>query len=588
MIRQPIVSVLGHIDHGKTSLLDKIRGSAIAAKEAGGITQHIGATEIPIDVVKKISGPLLINLGFKVTLPGLLFIDTPGHAAFTNLRKRGGSISDIGVLIVDMNEGFKPQTHEALQILKSYETPFMVVANKLDLLPGWQPHPDTPFMRSFKAQRSDVQTVLDSKLYTIVEELYKSEFSSERFDRVKDFTNQIAVVPLSAKTGEGIPEFLMVLTGLTQKYMENKLTIDECSPGKGAVLEVKQTTGLGATIDVILYDGCIKKGDTIVVGTREKPITTNVKALLRPAPLEEIRVGKGFKNVEEINAAAGIKIAAPGLDEALAGAPVEVVAGPEDTSTAEQEIMSQIEEIKIKTDALGVVVKADTLGTLEAMVRMLGEEGIKIRKAGFGDVSKKDVMETEAVARESALNALIFAFNVKVLPDAEQEAADKNIKILSGNVVYSLIDEYKEFVEAHTQKIKEEAKERAVMPGKVKSLPGFVFRQKGPAVFGVEVLAGIVKSGYPLMTEEGEPVGNVKEIQKENQTVQEAVPGDRVAISVPGAIIGKHIKEGDTLYVYLRPRDADTLKTKLKDTLTSEDMELLAEIVEKTKEKQWQ
>ena len=584
MIRQPIVSVLGHIDHGKTSLLDKIRGSAIAAKEAGGITQHIGATEIPIDVVKKISGPLLLNLGFKVTLPGLLFIDTPGHAAFTNLRKRGGSISDIGVLIVDVNEGFKPQTFEALNILKSYKTPFMVVANKLDMLPGWQSHPDTPFMKSFKAQRSDVQMNLDTRLYTIVEELYKNEYSSERFDRVRDFTNQIAVVPLSAKTGEGLPEFLMVLTGLTQKYMENKLTIDEKSPGKGAVLEVKQTTGLGTTIDVILYDGTIKKGDTIVVGTRDKPISTNIKALLRPAPLEEIRLGKGFKNVDHISAAAGIKIAAPDLDDVLAGAPVRVVADPESLSETEQDIMSELEQIKIKTDTMGVVVKADTLGTLEAIVRMLGEEGIKIRKAGFGDVSKKDVLEAEAVAKDSVLNAVIFAFNVKVLPDAEQQAADKGIKVLSGGVVYSLIDEYKAFVEAHTQKIKEKTLESAVMPGKARSLPGFVFRQKDPAVFGVEVVAGIIKSGYPLMDEEGNPIGKVKEMQKENQTVSEAAPGDRVALSVPGAVIGKHIKEGDTLYVYLSSKDADVLKTKLKDTLTSEDMELLAEIIEKAKE----
>jgi len=287
MIRQPIVSVLGHIDHGKTTLLDKIRGSAVTAKEAGGITQHIGATEVPIDAIKKVCGPLLLQLNQIIDIPGLLFIDTPGHAAFTNLRKRGGSISDIGILIVDINESFKPQTYEAFEVLKAYKTPFLIVANKIDLIPGWKSDPKTPLLKNFMNQTYDVQQKIDMKIYQIVETLIKNGFSAERYDRVKDYTEQIAVVPISAETGEGVPELLMLLTGMAQKYLEKQLQTEVKGPGRGTILEVKKTEGLGTTIDVILYDGSIKKGETIVVGTQDDPIVTNVKALLKPNPMEE-------------------------------------------------------------------------------------------------------------------------------------------------------------------------------------------------------------------------------------------------------------------------------------------------------------
>jgi translation initiation factor 5B len=161
-IRQPIVSVLGHVDHGKTSLLDYIRGSTVAAREAGAITQHIGATEVPINAIYNVCGELL--KGKKFTLPGLLFIDTPGHHAFTTLRIRGGSLADIAILIVDINEGFKPQTYESLRILKQYKTPFIVVANKIDAISGWQ-KTDGIAKNRINNQRVNVKNIFEEKIY---------------------------------------------------------------------------------------------------------------------------------------------------------------------------------------------------------------------------------------------------------------------------------------------------------------------------------------------------------------------------------------------------------------------------------------
>ncbi|WP_455391847.1 translation initiation factor IF-2, partial [[Eubacterium] cellulosolvens] len=285
VIRQPIVSVLGHVDHGKTSLLDHIRGSTVVSREAGKITQHIGATEVPIETIMEICGELLQDKGLKI--PGLLFIDTPGHHAFTTLRARGGVLADIAVLIIDINEGLKPQTLESINILKQHKTPFIIAANKIDRINGWEPKYDRSFFESFNSQIKDVQDVIDNMLYRLIGDIFEEGLQTERYDRISDFTKTIAIIPISAKTGEGIPDLLMVLIGLAQRFLENQLETEK-GPGEGTVLEVKEERGLGTTIDTIIFNGTIHKNDTIVIGTSVgKPIITKVKALLKPKPLDE-------------------------------------------------------------------------------------------------------------------------------------------------------------------------------------------------------------------------------------------------------------------------------------------------------------
>ncbi|MCS7131860.1 MAG: translation initiation factor IF-2, partial [Hadesarchaea archaeon] len=283
-IRQPIISVLGHVDHGKTTLLDKIRGTAVAAREPGQITQWIGASEVPVSAIEKVCGRLINLLGIKLAVPGLLFIDTPGHEAFTNLRRRGGALADLAALVVDVTEGFMPQTLESLTILKSYRTPFMLVANKIDKIPGWRPMPDACFLDSFAKQREEVKRALDDEVYELVGKLHEQGFEAERFDRVSDFRRQVCIVPASARTGEGIPEVLAVLAGLAQRFLERELTIEVSGPARGTVLEVKEEVGMGTTIDVIIYDGTLARGDQFVVGGLDRVIRSKVRGLLQPKP----------------------------------------------------------------------------------------------------------------------------------------------------------------------------------------------------------------------------------------------------------------------------------------------------------------
>src|SRR3990172_471340 len=346
MIRQPIVSVLGHVDHGKTTLLDKIRQTAIAAKEAGGITQAIGATEIPTETIEKIAGELLKKYNIMITIPGLLFIDTPGHEAFTSLRKRGSSIADLAILVVDIKEGFQQQTSESLEFLKEFKTPFAIAATKLDKTDGWVSHKNLSFAESFSKQPSHAKENLDKLVYRIVSQLSERGFDSERYDRVSDFRKYVSIIPCSGSTGEGVPELLMMLTGLAQQFLKDKLEITS-EIGRGSVLEVKEVKGLGTTIDVILYDGKIQKGDWIVIGGKE-PIATKVKALLKPPVLSEIRVEKQCESMDSVSAAAGIKISALGLENSIAGMPVVFVRTFDEVDNFKEEMKEIVGEIEFE------------------------------------------------------------------------------------------------------------------------------------------------------------------------------------------------------------------------------------------------
>src|SRR5579872_6801616 len=308
-IRSPVVVVLGHVDSGKTSLLDKIRGTGVQAREVGGITQHIGASFFPAETLKEICGPLLQTVGGgEIKVPGLLVIDTPGHEIFTNLRNRGGSAADISILVVDLQKGLEVQTMESLEILRTRKVPFVVALNKVDTISGWKKGTSRFITQSIKNQPKSVIDILDEKIYTVVGELSRAGFVSEALYRIKDFRKEIAIVPVSARTGEGIPELIAAVVGLTQVYLQKRLSISADAPARGIVLEVKQEPGLGETANVLLLEGILHSGDNVVVARKEGAVTTRVKAIFMPKPLDEMRDPRDkFTSVDSIPAAAGVK-----------------------------------------------------------------------------------------------------------------------------------------------------------------------------------------------------------------------------------------------------------------------------------------
>ncbi len=578
-IRSPIVVVLGHVDVGKTTLLDKIRGTAVTRREPGTMTQHIGASFLPWSALEKLCGPLASSLRTDIKIPGILVIDTPGHEAFANLRSRGGSIADIAILVVDINKGFENQTYEAIEILKSRKTPFIVAANKIDRIPGWKSKKNFPFIQNLKNQDIDTVTRFEERLALLIRQFNREGFRADRYDRIRDFSRIVAIVPVSAKTGEGIPDLLLVLAGIAQRFLLNRLKTRE-EPGKAVILEIKEEMGLGTTAAIILYQGVLKKNDLIVLGGMDGAVTTRIKAILMPKPLDEMRSPEDkFIQIDKVRAAAGVLVVAQGLDLAVAGAPVIVVDKKEKLDTIMKEVEEEIESLKISRDQAGVVVKADTLGTLEALVNYLKRENIPIRYADVGPVVRRDIIEASLSKNINRFFAVILAFNVKVNQEAEDEAKAYGIKIFRGNIIYRLVEEFLEWYRSETEREKRITLEKLVLPVAIQILPGYVFRRSNPVIVGIKVLVGKLRRGTPLMTIDGSNVGEIMQIQKHGESIDIAETGDEVAVSIKGKItVGRQIKEGDILYSDIPLEDVYTLKEKFIDELTDDEKELLDKI----------
>jgi len=400
-------------------------------------------------------------------------------------------------------------------------------------------------------------------------------FRSDRFDKITDFKTNLSIVPTSARTGEGMPELMAVLVGLTQAYMREEL-LTTAGPAKGTVLEVKEEPGLGVTINAIVYDGILKVDDTIVLGGREKPIVTDVRAILLPRPLDEIRDPRDrFTTVPEVKAASGVKIAAPNLGQALSGSPLYGVPSGAEIQEYVDLVNEEVEKLRIDTDRVGVVLKTDTLGSLEAITTSLMNAGIPVRFADVGDISKREVVEAEIVKQKDRLLGIVLGFNVKMLSDAEEEAKNADVPVFQADIIYHLIEDYSRWVEKERAAGIKAELDRLIRPGRIKILPGCVFRRSKPAIVGVEVIAGRVKPRYPLILEDGRQVGEIQRIQDKGKDIGEASAGMQVAISIEKAIVGRHISEGDVLMVSVPERDVKVLLTKFKEQMSLDEIELL-------------
>ncbi|MHA1615918.1 MAG: translation initiation factor IF-2 [Candidatus Njordarchaeales archaeon] len=601
-VRSPIVVVLGHVDHGKTTLLDKVRGTAVQLHEAGGMTQHIGASFIPMDTIFEIIKPLS-KLGLvpvdksKFMIPGLLFIDTPGHEAFTNLRRRGSSVADIAILVVDIRSGFQPQTYESIELLKATKTPFIVAANKIDRLPGWKSYPDTPFLISLNKQDPVARRVLEEALDRIILSLYELNFEADRYDRVKDFRKTVAIVPTSAKTGEGIADLFLVLVGVTQRFMQDRLKLS-LGEAKGSILEVRRMPGAGTVLDVILYDGVLRKGDWIILGGKRGVIITRVRGLLLPKPLDEIRDPRDrFDSVEEVVAAAGVRIIAPELEDALAGSPLYAVPSnlPEDETQAiieryKKAVLEDIGALIFRTDKTGIILKADTLGSLEALLRKFRELNVPVAIADVGDVDKEDAVHATVVKTKDPKYAVIVTFNVNILPEAKEIIEKEEIPVISDNVIYKIFEKFNQYLYEYEEKIRREMLESITYPGKIMILPGYVFRRSKPAIVGVRVLGGKIKPRYGLIREDGKEVGTILQIQSEGESISEATAGMEVAISIDKGVVDRNIKEGMILYVDIPEHEARLINRKLINYLPPDAKEVFKEFLKikrKTKYITW-
>jgi translation initiation factor 5B len=580
-LRQPVLVVLGHVDSGKTSLLDTIRGTGVQGREAGGITQHIGASFFPIDTIKRITGPLYEKLAKSESpIPGLLVIDTPGHEVFANLRSRGGSAADIAIVVADVNKGFEPQTYESMEILKKRKVPFVIALNKIDMISGWR-QLNSPFVtEQVKAQDSSITGLLDEKIYNVVGSLSRLGYNSEGFWRVKDFTKEIAIVPVSAAKNIGIPELLAVVVGLSQQFMSKRLERRE-GPARGIVLEVNEEIGLGPSANLILIDGVLRVGDTVLVAKRDKAVTTKIKALLLPKPLDEMRDPRDkFKPVSEVMSAAGIKVTSPDLDGVLAGSPLYVLENKDQETSLRPIVEDEVRNAIITdTNTNGIILRCDTIGSLEAIRDMLKKADVPMQKADIGHITRRDILAASAVKEKNRYLGVVLGFNVKILEEANREAQERGIQIFNENIIYNLVRSYTEWL-SYQKEHEDSILFNEIPPVcRFQFMKGFIFRRNYPAVFGAEIQIGKLRQKVNVLKEDGKKIGTIHQIQENGKPIDEATKGEQVAVSIKDISVGRHINEGDIFYTDLRSKEAKLLLERFGYRLSQEEKDILDRLV---------
>ena len=573
--RQPIVSVLGHVDHGKTSVLDLVRSlgserqASVMDREAGGITQHIGATEVPAKILNETCAELMQGRPFKS--PGLLFIDTPGHHSFASLRNRGGALADIAILVVDIMEGLQPQTIESINILKQTKTPFVIAGNKIDRIHGWRCQKDRSFLASLQDQRQDVVDLFQQRYWKLVGQVSEHGINLERYDQIKDFRQSFPLVPMSAKEGEGLQDLLTVTVGLAERFLEDRLT-DTLGPAEGTILEMKDEIGMGKTIDVILHRGSLNVTDTITVVSADGPFDVRIKGLKRARGMSEMRdAGDRWESVDTIHAAAGVKIIAQGLEKALAGTTIRL------SSDEAWEEARKETQVSVELDEEGIVIKADTIGGLEALAFELKKIEVPIRRATVGPVNKRDLMTAEAAS--SPLNQIILGFSIE--PNNEVRSlvnqGEDSVTWIGGDIIYHIIDQFEEWKEERKTAIDAATRENLIYPGKLLYLENHTFRNKGPAIVGMRVLGGRVHLGQRLMKVDGTAVGQIRSLRsRSSDELKEAKQGEEVAVAIMGPTVGRHIEELEQFYVDIPESHVPRLA---KVELTELEKEILEEII---------
>jgi len=562
-IRQPIITIAGHVDHGKTTILDSIRKTMVAASEAGGITQKISFTLFPADKILS-RCPIIEKNGIKLDIPGFLFIDTPGHAAFTNLRKRGGSLADLAILVIDINEGIMPQTAEVIEILKLNKTPFIVALNKIDNISGWRKQSDD-LKKNIESQAINTRQDFDEKLFMLQGALHSHGFNTDIYYNVQDFTTKLALVPCSGRTGEGIPEMVMMLCGLSQKFLKGRLALGK--QAKGVILEVKKQKSINY-IEAILYDGTLNRNDELAIASFGNPIKAKIRILEEVLPLSS-----RFKPKSECTAATGIRLQLTEQKGILSGMPFQ-------TFTDEKQLIDLNKEVteSVKLDKQGIIIKADSLGSLEALLVLLRQESIKVSKVGIGNISKADILAAKANLENSPLDAIILGFNVQ--EDEEAKETDKsNTKILEEEVIYKLIENLQKFRDEKTKEIQREKLMRLASLCKLKILPQYIFHNSNPAVFGVRVEGGKLKQGIELINQDGEKIARIKAVQSEGKSIDEARSGQEVAISLPGVNFERQLKDTTLLFSDIGELQFREFKAN-KELLSSEEISVLQEIAQ--------
>ncbi|XP_062383535.1 eukaryotic translation initiation factor 5B [Sardina pilchardus] len=585
-LRAPVICVLGHVDTGKTKILDKLRHSHVQDGEAGGITQQIGATNVPLDTIME-STKMVKNFDKdNVKIPGMLIIDTPGHESFSNLRNRGSSLCDIAILVVDIMHGLEPQTLESINLLKEKKCPFIVALNKIDRLYDWKKSPETDVQATLKKQKKNTKDEFDERAKAVIVEFAQQGLNASLFYENKDVRTFVSLVPTSAHSGDGMGNLIGLLVELTQTMLARRLA--HCDELRAQVMEVKALPGMGTTIDVILINGRLREGETIIVPGVEGPIITQIRGLLLPPPLKELRVKSQYEKHKEVCAAQGVKILGKDLEKTLAGLPLLVAHKDDEVPVLRDDLIRELKQTlnSIKLEDKGVYVQASTLGSLEALLEFLRTSKVPYSGINIGPVHKKDVMKASAMLDHDPQYAVILAFDIKVERDSQEMADSLGVRIFSAEIIYHLFDAFTKYREDYKKQKQDEFKHIAVFPCKLRILPQFIFNSRDPIVMGVIVEAGVIRQGSPLCVPSKGfvDIGIVTSIEMNHKGVDSAKKGQEICVKIepiPGEspkMFGRHFEATDFIVSKITRASIDALKNWFRDEMTKSDWQLIMEL----------
>ncbi|XP_078514139.1 eukaryotic translation initiation factor 5B isoform X2 [Lissotriton helveticus] len=586
LLRAPVICVLGHVDTGKTKILDKLRHTHVQDGEAGGITQQIGATNVPLDAIFEQAKMVKTFDREKVKIPGMLIIDTPGHESFSNLRNRGSSLCDIAILVVDIMHGLEPQTIESINLLKTKKCPFIVALNKIDRLYDWKKSPETDVVTALKKQKKNTKDEFEERTKAIIVEFAQQGLNAALFHENKDPRTFVSLVPTSAHSGDGMGSLIALLVDLTQTMLTKRLA--HCEELRAQVMEVKSLPGMGTTIDVILINGRLREGDTIIVPGVEGPIVTQIRGLLLPPPMKELRVKNQYEKHKEVMAAQGVKILGKDLEKTLAGLPLLVAHREDEIPVLRDELIHELKQTlsAIKLEEKGVYVQASTLGSLEALLEFLKTSEVPYAGINIGPVHRKDVMKASVMLEHDLQYAVILAFDVRIERDAQEMADTLGVRIFSAEIIYHLFDAFTKYRQDYKKQKQEEFKHIAVFPCKIRILPQFIFNSRDPIVMGVIIEAGQVKQGTPLCVPSKSfvDIGIVTSIEVNHKQVDVAKKGQEVCIKIepiPGdspKMFGRHFEATDFLVSKINRQSIDALKNWFREEMQKTDWQLIVEL----------
>ncbi|XP_069747098.1 eukaryotic translation initiation factor 5B isoform X2 [Narcine bancroftii] len=585
-LRAPVICVLGHVDTGKTKILDKLRHTHVQDGEAGGITQQIGATNVPLETIKEQTKMVKNFDRDNIKIPGMLIIDTPGHESFSNLRNRGSSLCDIAILVVDMMHGLEPQTIESINLLKEKKCPFIVALNKIDRLYDWKKSPDTDIVATLKKQKKNTKDEFDERAKSTIVEFAQQGLNAALFFENKDPRTFLSLIPTSAHTGDGMGNLIALLVELTQTMLAKRLSYS--LELRAQVMEVKALPGMGTTIDVILINGYMKEGDTLIVPGVEGPIVTQIRGLLLPPPLKELRVKNQYEKQKEVWAAQGVKVLGKDLEKSLAGLPVLIAHKEDEIAVLKDELEHELKQTlnSIKLEEKGVYVQASTLGSLEALLEFLRQSNVPYAGINIGPVHKKDVMKSSAMLEHDPQYSVILAFDVKIERDSQELADSLGVRIFSAEIIYHLFDAFTKYRQDYKKQKQEEFKHIAVFPSKLRIIPQFIFNSRDPIVMGVAIEAGLLKQGTPICVPSKNfiDIGVVTSIEVNHKQVDVARKGQEVCVKIepiPGEspkMYGRHFEATDFLVSKISRQSIDALKDWFRDEMQKSDWQLIVEL----------